>query len=71
MRPLREMDERTAACLTNLKKAMNDSYLVIDYLEGAERLAPSSDAEQGITAAVLAMGMVQELIQECVSDLTK
>lgn len=70
MKPLREMDERSAACLTNLKKAMNDSYLVIEYLEGAERLASSSEQEEGITAAVLAMGMVQELIRECVSDLT-
>jgi predicted ABC-type ATPase len=70
MKPVSQMSEREAACFTNLKKAMNDSFIVVDYLENAARLAPNSDVEEDITAALVMMGMVQEMIESVVRDLT-
>ena len=70
MKATSEMSEREAACFINMKKAMNDSYIVVDYLENAQHLASSSDIEEDITAALLMMGMVQDLIENVVRDLT-
>lgn len=70
MRPVSEMDDRTAACFTNLKRAMNDTYIVIDYLENASRLAPNNKVDEEISDPLLMMGIVQDLIREIIADLT-
>ena len=70
MKPTSQMSEREAACFINLKKAMNDTYIVIDYLENASRLAPNSEIDEDISGPLLMMGIVQELIREVIADLT-
>jgi len=70
MKPVSQMSEREAACFTNLKRAMNDSFIVIDYLENAARLAPNNEVDEEITAVLVMMGMVQDMTESIIRDLT-
>ena len=71
MKPTSAMTEQEAACFINLKKAMNDSYIVINYLENAMTLSPNIDLHDDIAYAATLMGVVQDLIRECVNDITE
>jgi hypothetical protein len=65
------MTEQEAACFINLKKAMNDSYIVVNYLENAMHLAPDIDLHEDIAYAAMMMGVVQNIIEQCVKDITE
>jgi hypothetical protein len=71
MKPTSAMNEKEAACFVNLKKAMNDSYIVNDYLENARHLSPNIDLHEDIAYAMTLLGVVQSMIEECVKDLTE
>jgi len=71
VKPTSAMTEQEAACFINLKKAMNDSYIVINYLENAMTLSPNIDLHDDIAYAATLMGVVQDLIRECVNDITE
>ena len=71
MKPTSEMTEQEAACFVNLKKAMNDSNIVVNYLENAMHLAPDIDLHEDIAYAAMMMGVVQSIIEQCVKDLTE
>ena len=70
MKPTSEMTTQEAACFINLKKAMNDSIIVNDYLENALTLAPNFDLKEDIAYAIAMMGVMQNVIEELVKDLT-
>jgi hypothetical protein len=65
------MNEKEAACFVNLKKAMNDSHIVNDYLENARHLSPNIDLHEDIAYAMTLLGVVQSMIEQCVKDLTE
>jgi len=65
------MNEKEAACFINLKKAMNDSHIVNDYLENARHLSPNIDLHEDIAYAMTLLGVVQSIIEQCVKDLTE
>jgi len=71
VKPTSAMTEQEAACFINLKKAMNDSYIVIDYLENAMTLSPNIDLHEDIAYAAMMMGVVQNIIEQCVKDITE
>jgi hypothetical protein len=65
------MTEQEAACFVNLKKAMNDSFIVNNYLENARMLSPNIDLHEDIAYAATLLGVVQSIIEQCVKDLTE
>ena len=71
MKPTSEMTEQEAACFVNLKKAMNDSFIVNNYLENARMLSPNIDLHEDIAYAATLLGVVQSIIEQCVKDLTE
>ena len=71
MKPTSAMNEKEAACFVNLKKAMNDSFIVNDYLENARHLSPNIDLHEDIAYAMTLLGVVQSIIEQCVKDLTE
>lgn len=71
MKPTSAMNEKEAACFINLKKAMNDSHIVNDYLENARHLSPNIDLHEDIAYAMTLLGVVQSIIEQCVKDLTE
>jgi hypothetical protein len=71
MKPTSAMTEKESACFVNLKRAMNDSYIVNDYLENARHLSPNIDLHEDIAYAMTLLGVVQSMIEECVKDLTE
>ena len=71
MKPTSAMNEKEAACFINLKKAMNDSHIVNDYLENARHLSPNIDLHEDIAYAMTLLGVVQSMIEQCVKDLTE
>lgn len=70
MKPTSAMTEREAACFVNLKKAMNESYLLLDYLEQARNLAPNSDVDIAIATCVRMMNDTMTDIRHAVQHLT-
>jgi hypothetical protein len=70
MKPTSAMTDKEAACFVNLKRAMNDSYIVNDYLENARHLSPNIDVHEDIAYAMTMLGAVQSIIEQCVKDLT-
>ena len=62
MKPTSEMTEREAACFVNLKKAMNESYLLLDYLKQAQNLAPNSDVDIAIDTCI-------HMIEDTMTDI--
>ena len=71
MKPTSAMNDKEAACFINLKKAMNDSHIVNDYLENARHLSPNIDLHEDIAYAMTLLGVVQSIIEQCVKDLTE
>jgi hypothetical protein len=71
VKPTSAMNEKEAACFINLKKAMNDSHIVNDYLENARHLSPNIDLHEDIAYAMTLLGVVQSIIEQCVKDLTE
>ena len=71
MKPTSAMNEKEAACFINLKKAMNDSHIVNDYLENAMHLSPNIDLHEDIAYAATLLGVVQSIIEQCVKDITE
>jgi hypothetical protein len=71
MKPTSAMTDKEAACFVNLKRAMNDSYIVNDYLENARHLSPNIDVHEDIAYAMTLLGAVQSIIEQCVKDLTE
>jgi hypothetical protein len=71
VKPTSAMNEKEAACFINLKKAMNDSHIVNDYLENARHLSPNIDLHEDIAYAMTLLGVVQSMIEQCVKDLTE
>jgi hypothetical protein len=71
MKPTSAMNDKEAACFVNLKKAMNDSYIVNDYLENARHLSPNIDLHEDIAYVMTLLGVVQSMIEQCVKDLTE
>ena len=71
MKPTSAMNEKEAACFINLKKAVNDSHIVNDYLENARHLSPNIDLHEDIAYAMTLLGVVQSIIEQCVKDLTE
>jgi len=70
MKPTSEMNDREAACFTNLKKSMNESYLLLDYLKQAQTLAPNSDVDAAISTCIRMMNDTMIDIQHAIRDLT-
>lgn len=70
MKPTNEMTERESACFINLKKAMNESYLLLDYLEQARNLAPNSDVDIAIATCIRMMSDTMIDIRHAVQSLT-
>jgi len=62
MKPTSEMTQQEAACFVNLKKAMNESYLVLDYLKQADTLAPN-------IYAAIAIGTCISMIEDTITDI--
>ena len=71
MKPTSAMNEKEAACFINLKKAMNDSHIVADYLENARHLAPNIDLHDDIVWILTMHGNVMSMIEQCVKDITE
>jgi hypothetical protein len=71
MKPTSAMTEKESACFVNLKRAMNDSFIVNDYLENARHLSPNIDLHEDIAYAMTLLGVVQSMIEQCVKDLTE
>ena len=71
MKPTSAMNEKDSACFVNLKKAMNDSFIVNDYLENAMHLSPNIDLHEDIAYAMTLLGVVQSMIEQCVKDITE
>lgn len=71
MKPTSAMNDKEAACFINLKKAMNDSHIVNDYLDNAMHLAPNIDVHEDIAYAATLLGVVQSMIEQCVKDITE
>lgn len=71
MKPTSAMNDKEAACFINLKKAMNDSHIVNDYLENARHLSPNIDLHEDIAYAMTLLGVVQSIIEQCVKDITE
>lgn len=71
MKPTSAMNDKEAACFINLKKAMNDSHIVNDYLENARHLSPNIDLHEDIAYAMTLLGVVQSMIEQCVKDITE
>ena len=71
MKPTSAMGEKEAACFVNLKKAMNESYLVLDYLEQARTLSPDEDVSESVTAAIRQLNETVLDIKYAVQSLTK
>ena len=70
MKPTSEMTEREAACFVNLKKAMNESFLVLEYLEQAQHLAPNENSEAYIYTCIRMMKDTMTDIRHAVEYLT-
>ena len=62
MKPTSEMTEQEAACFINLKKAMNEAHLVLDYLKQADTLAPNIHA-------AIAIGTCISMIEDTITDI--
>lgn len=71
MKPTSEMGTKESACFVNLKKAMNESYLLVDYLRQARATAPSEYLEIHIDSCIYEMEMIATDIKYAVSNLTK
>lgn len=71
MKPTSEMGTKESACFVNLKKAMNESYLLVDYLRQARATAPSEYLEIRIDSCIYEMEMIATDIKYAVSNLTK
>ena len=70
MKPTEQMGSREAACFVNLKKAMNDCYIVKDYLENARHLAPNNEIDGHISSAIRECNEVMSDVQYAVQSLT-
>ena len=70
MKPTSEMTEREAACFVNLKKAMNESQLLLDYLRQAHDAAPNEDVEIRIDTCIYEMTNLAIDIKHAVQSLT-
>lgn len=62
MKPTSEMTEQEAACFVNLKKAINESFTALSYLQQADTLAPNIDA-------AIAIGTCISMIEGTITDI--
>lgn len=70
MKPTSEMSEQESACFVNLKKAMHESFLALEYLEQAQHLAPDDASEEYILTCVRMMNDTMTDIRHAVQSLT-
>ena len=62
MKPTSEMTEQEAACFVNLKKAINESFMALSYLQQAQTLAPDEDSEIRVSTCV-------QMIEDAITDI--
>ena len=62
MKPTSEMTEQEAACFVNLKKAINESFMALSYLQQAQTLAPDEDSEIRVATCV-------QMIEDTITDI--
>ena len=62
MKPTSEMTEQEAACFVNLKKAINESFMALSYLQQAQTLAPDEDSEIRVATCV-------QMIEDAITDI--
>lgn len=70
MKPTSEMTEQEGACFVNLKKAMNESFMALSYLQQAQTLAPDEDSEICISTCVKTIEDTITDIRHAVQHLT-
>ena len=71
MKPTSEMPEQDAACFINLKKAINECFVVLNYLQQADTLAPDVHTAIAIGTCI---GTIEDTITDirhAVHNLTK
>lgn len=62
MKPTSEMTEQESACFINLKKAINESFMALSYLQQAQTLAPDEDSEIRVATCV-------QMIEDAITDI--
>ena len=62
MKPTSAMTEQEAACFVNLKKAINESFMALSYLQQAQTLAPDEDSEIRVATCV-------QMIEDTITDI--
>ena len=62
MKPTSAMTEQEAAYFVNLKKAINESFMVLSYLQQAQTLAPDEDSEIRVATCV-------QMIEDTITDI--
>ena len=70
MKPTSEMTEQEASCFVNLKKAINESFTALSYLQQAQTLAPNEDLEIRVSTCVKMIEDTITDIRHAVHDLT-
>ena len=70
MKPTSEMTEQEAACFVNLKKAINESFMALSYLQQAQTLAPDEYSEICISTCVRTIEDTITDIRHAVQSLT-
>ena len=71
MKPTSAMTEQEAACFVNLKKAINESFMALSYLQQAQTLAPDEDSEIRVATCVQMIEDTITDIRHAVQHLTK
>ena len=62
MKATKDMTEQEAACFVNLKKAINESFMALSYLQQAQTLAPDEDSEIRVATCV-------QMIEDTITDI--
>ena len=62
MKPTSEMTEQEAAYFINLKKAINESFMALSYLQQAQTLAPDEESEIRVSTCV-------QMIEDAITDI--
>lgn len=70
MKPTSEMGTQEAACFVNLKKAINESFMALSYLQQAQALAPDEYSETCISTCVRTIEDTITDIRHAVQHLT-